>query len=88
MSLRQFDQGYWKFLKKIQSAGGVPCEQEPEIFFPEDFPEYQVRQIAIATAKRLCKSCPIKADCLEYAIETNQRYGIWAGTTATDRTSS
>lgn len=80
-----FDTGYWKFLKKIQEAGGVPCEDHGDLFYPEDFPDQQVRQIAVAAAKRLCNACPIKNDCLEYAIESNQRYGIWAGTSPSER---
>lgn len=88
MSDGHFDTAYWKFLRKIQSVGKVPCEEAPDIFYPEDFPSLQLRQLATATAKRLCNECPIKRDCLEYALETNQRYGIWAGTTSADRTSS
>jgi len=87
MSDGHFDTAYWKFLRKIQSVGRVPCEDAPEIFFPEDFPEKQLRELSIATAKRLCNQCPIKRDCLEYAIETDQRFGVWAGTTSADRTS-
>ena len=87
MTNGHFDNAYWHFLRLINSVGGVPCEEEPEVFFPEDFPTHQVRQVAIATAKRLCNTCPIKDQCLEFAIETKQRYGIWAGTTGSERSS-
>jgi hypothetical protein len=33
----------------------------------------------------LCGECPIKDKCFTYAIETNQRFGIWAGTTPSER---
>lgn len=85
MTTGHFDRGYWKFLKKIQEAGGVPCEDNGEIFYPEDFPNQNLRKLAEATAKRLCNTCPIKNDCLAYAIESNQRFGIWAGTLPTER---
>lgn len=85
MSNGHFGKGYWLFIKKLSDAGTVPCEENPDIFFPEDFPDKNVRDVAVAVAKRLCKSCPVKADCLSYAIESNQRYGIWAGTSPSER---
>lgn len=85
MTNGHFDQGYWAFLKRIQDVGGVPCEKAPEIFYPEDFPNQNVRRIAEAAAKRICNECAIKNDCLAYAIESNQRFGIWAGTLPSER---
>lgn len=51
-----------------------------EIFFPErpDAKRY------IAKAKKICDKCPVAAQCLEYAIETNSP-GIWAGTGPRER---
>jgi len=85
MSNRHFSSGYWIFIKKLSDAGGADCEDNPDIFFPEDFPDADVRQVATAAAKRICKACPVREPCLTYAIESNQRYGIWAGTTANER---
>jgi WhiB family transcriptional regulator, redox-sensing transcriptional regulator len=31
--------------------------------------------------------CPVIDDCLEYALETNQRSGIWGGTSERERKS-
>lgn len=30
-------------------------------------------------ARRICETCPVRAECLRYAIETHQEYGIWGG---------
>lgn len=30
-------------------------------------------------AKRHCAECPIREDCLKYALDRNQQYGIWGG---------
>lgn len=30
-------------------------------------------------AKQVCKQCPVQPACLEYALRTNQRYGVWGG---------
>jgi WhiB family redox-sensing transcriptional regulator len=38
-----------------------------------------------APARRICAGCPVKSDCLEYALETNQRFGIWGGLTPDER---
>lgn len=33
-------------------------------------------------AKRICATCPVITSCLEYALRTKQREGIWAGYSA------
>jgi hypothetical protein len=30
-------------------------------------------------AKKICGLCPVRDECLAYAIETRQRFGIWGG---------
>lgn len=45
---------------------------DPEIFFPE-------KGGSTEAAKRVCRSCPVIADCLDYATRTQQNVGIWAG---------
>lgn len=36
-------------------------------------------------AKAVCASCPVMRDCLEYALETREPYGIWGGLTESER---
>lgn len=38
-------------------------------------------------AKAICAQCPVRAACLEFAIATNQPYGIWGGANASERRS-
>lgn len=60
------------------------CSGYPNsLFFPVS--EQDDRQIA--QAKEVCASCPVAEECLAYALETNQRSGIWAGTTEWERKS-
>lgn len=33
----------------------------------------------IRDAKRVCRMCCVKDVCLEYALETDEKYGIWGG---------
>ena len=75
-----------ELLLAIDSAGGVPCQDFPDLFFPEDIPDGEVREHATETAKALCAECPIRNLCAEYAINTGQEFGIWGGLTADDIT--
>jgi len=70
------------FMLKIASVGEVPCERLPEVFFPEDIEDPQLRDTATETAKTLCAECPLLYVCRDYAIDTRQEFGIWGGLTA------
>ena len=35
-------------------------------------------------AMKICNTCPVMAECLEWALH-HERYGIWGGTTPKDR---
>lgn len=76
---------YTKLLYDIHQAGGVPCEDYPELFFPEDIANPDQKRLAIRSAKQMCKECPIKMKCFEYALETDQKHGIWGGTLPHER---
>jgi WhiB family redox-sensing transcriptional regulator len=84
-SLGHSDQQHTDLLRAIHRVGGVPCEDHPSLFFPEDIPDAEVRRESIKAAKKLCKGCPIKAHCLSYAMTTNQQSGIWGGTLPSER---
>lgn len=36
-------------------------------------------------AKRVCRSCPVRVECLEYALAINEEFGIWGGLTPGER---
>ena len=78
-------QSYSDLSAAIVQIGGVTCQEIPDIFFPEDFPDKQTREYAIRTAKALCKECPLLIQCFAYAIEAQEPYGIWAGTLPHER---
>ena len=55
-------------------------------WFPEDEDgneDYSEEKTWIARAE--CAACPVREMCLEYAIETGQQHGIWAGYSPEER---
>ena len=55
------------------------CAQtDPEAFFPE-------KGGSTREAKRVCRSCEVRAECLEYALEHDERFGIWGGMSERER---
>ena len=63
-------------------------EYDNELFFGPDRPESELeKQTREMRAKAVCKTCPVVEPCLEFAMETNQKYGIWGGLTDKERAS-
>ncbi|NDK88063.1 WhiB family transcriptional regulator [Gordonia desulfuricans] len=55
------------------------CAQtDPEAFFPE-------KGGSTREAKRICSGCEVKAECLEYALANDERFGIWGGLSERER---
>jgi WhiB family redox-sensing transcriptional regulator len=36
-------------------------------------------------ARRVCRMCPVAAECLEWALTNDERYGMWGGMTPVER---
>ena len=49
------------------------------LFFGPDGETEPERQVREGKARAVCASCPVRAECLDYALEHNVRYGIWGG---------
>jgi WhiB family redox-sensing transcriptional regulator len=55
------------------------CAQtDPEAFFPE-------KGGSTREAKRICSGCEVRSECLEYALEHDERFGIWGGLSERER---
>jgi WhiB family transcriptional regulator, redox-sensing transcriptional regulator len=55
------------------------CAQtDPEAFFPE-------KGGSTREAKRICSGCDVRAECLEYALAHDERFGIWGGLSERER---
>lgn len=58
------------------------------LFFPPNSSERKdERERREMRAKSICKVCPVNMECLEYALEIREPYGIWGGLTETERRS-
>ena len=58
-------------------------DTDPDLFFPVGTTGPAIVQIE--NAKAVCRQCDAQAECLEYAIATNQDSGIWGGTSEEER---
>lgn len=59
--------------------GDALCAQtDPEAFFPE-------KGGSTREAKRICESCEVRSACLDYALENDERFGIWGGLSERER---
>jgi WhiB family redox-sensing transcriptional regulator len=56
---------------------------DPEIFFPVGTSGPALLQIV--EAKSICRRCPVAAECLTWALESGQDYGVWGGTSEDER---
>ena len=59
-------------------ADALCAQTDPESFFPE-------KGGSTREAKKICTSCEVKAECLEYALANDERFGIWGGLSERER---
>ena len=58
-------------------------DTDPELFFP--IGTTGAALVQIEQARAVCRQCPVQADCLDFALTTNQDSGIWGGTSEEER---
>jgi WhiB family transcriptional regulator, redox-sensing transcriptional regulator len=51
---------------------------DPELFFPDS-------RSPANEAKEICASCPVRPECLEYALAAAEEFGVWGGLTEKER---
>jgi WhiB family transcriptional regulator, redox-sensing transcriptional regulator len=66
-----FDQPDWQ-------ERALCAQTDPEAFFPE-------KGGSTREAKRICAGCEVRAECLEYALAFDERFGIWGGLSERER---
>ena len=59
-------------------ADALCAQTDPEAFFPE-------KGGSTRDAKRICTTCDVRGECLEYALNNDERFGIWGGLSERER---
>ena len=60
-------------------AWRAKCLQaDPDTFFPE-------KGGSTREAKRICSGCPVRDECLDFALANDERFGIWGGMSERER---
>jgi WhiB family redox-sensing transcriptional regulator len=75
-------QGEWSLFNGLDQQDwqerALCAETDPEAFFPE-------KGGSTREAKRICAGCEVRAECLEYALTFDERFGIWGGLSERER---
>jgi WhiB family transcriptional regulator, redox-sensing transcriptional regulator len=84
-------QDFMQIFEAVQanSTGDEPAEKrwqeranclgvDPDLFFPE-------RGASTREAKGVCNGCEVRIDCLEYALDHGEKFGIWGGMSERER---
>jgi WhiB family redox-sensing transcriptional regulator len=56
----------------VSAPGSLPCRAAPDLFFAE-------HPFDLEQAKELCARCPVRAACLESALQRGEPCGVWGG---------
>jgi len=66
----------WWSLAACQSA-------DPDLFFPISVAG--PARVQVERAKAVCAGCPVRSDCLRYALAAGPLQGVWGGLTEEER---
>jgi WhiB family transcriptional regulator, redox-sensing transcriptional regulator len=66
----------WWSLAACQSA-------DPDLFFP--ISGAGPARVQVERAKAVCSGCPVRSDCLGYALAAGPLQGVWGGLTEEER---
>jgi WhiB family redox-sensing transcriptional regulator len=63
------------------------CRGEDSVYFfaPSYFERRAEKNAREAVAKAICVGCPVRVECLEYALAIRENHGIWGGLNEMER---
>src|ERR1700758_820929 len=64
-------------------AASACLNADPDMFFPVAVSNAASKQVS--RALRLCQECTVRQHCLDFAMQTGEKDGIWGGTTPEER---
>ena len=68
-----------------QFRGACRGEDTALFFAPTYFEKREEKNGREAKAKALCARCPVRVDCLEYALRIREPHGVWGGKNEQER---
>jgi len=57
----------------------------PELFFSPESERGVRKRAREMVAKSLCGTCPVQPECRQHALSVGEPYGVWGGTTESER---
>lgn len=57
-----------------------------DLFFPEGSSGSPAVAAQVAEATAVCAGCPVRAQCLDWALSNGERFGVWGGQAEGQRT--
>ena len=70
---------HWLEEQRPWAAFAACRDSDPDLFFADGNGE------RTAVALRICAGCPVRDECLEWALAARASFGVWGGTTEQDR---
>ena len=64
-------------------AASACLNADPDLFFPVAVGNAVSKQVS--RALRLCQECTVRQHCLDFAMQSGEKEGIWGGTTPEER---
>ena len=78
--------GFVQSVEDAQWMNFAACSpQNAELFVAETSGFSQEQRDNLQRAKQICKECPVKQECLDFALVTGEDVGIWGGMTYNER---
>lgn len=57
---------------------GLCAQADPEAYYPDKGGSTQ-------EAKAICRTCPVRNECLQWALDNDERFGVWGGLSERER---
>ncbi len=79
MGIRTADMVEWQLLAACRGP-------HASVFFPPSHTEKRnEKRQRESKAKGICATCPVRQNCLEYALKVGEQHGIWGGLNEIER---
>jgi len=78
---RMVDDRMWRWQFNAACRGG-----DASLFFaPSYFEKHGEKDAREASAKAICRRCPVRESCLDYALTIRESHGVWGGLNELER---